>query len=409
MVDKKVNYLLGKPIAVSSDDETYTATLEKILGSRFDRTLSMIGYDSINCGVGWLYIYYNDAGELSFKRMKSTEIIPGWKDAEHTELEYIIRRYTVKYYDGRTEKGITRVEFYTLNGVDYYEYNVGTLAPVEPFHADYINAGGQAMNWSKMPFIAFKFNGSEKPLIECCKSLQDGINTMASAFANGMLEDPRNTILVLVNYDGEDLAGFRHNLATYGAVKVRSVDGVQGDVKTLQVEVNAENYKSIIKLFKDEMIERCHGFDAKDDRLGGTPNEMNIRSIYSNIDLDANKMELQYQAAFEDLLWFIDMHLINCGMDDFSAIPVKFTFSRSIILNESEMIDNVTKSIGVISTETALAHHPWVDDVHTEMLRLEAQQVREQSLIDVYDRTAFNGSDMDAGTVGDNSNAGHEE
>lgn len=53
------------------------------------------------------------------------------------------------------------------------------------------------------------------------KSLQDGINTITSNFLNQLEEDTRNTILVLVNYEGENLGEFRRNLAAYGAVKVR--------------------------------------------------------------------------------------------------------------------------------------------------------------------------------------------
>ena len=48
-----------------------------------------------------------------------------------------------------------------------------------------------------------------------------------------MEEDPRNTILVLKNYDGENLGEFRQNLSTYGAVKVRTIDGAMGGVETL--------------------------------------------------------------------------------------------------------------------------------------------------------------------------------
>ena len=46
------------------------------------------------------------------------------------------------------------------------------------------------------------------------------------------------------------------------------------------------------------------GYDAKDDRLSGNPNQMNIQSMYSDIDLDANDMETEFQAAFEEILWF---------------------------------------------------------------------------------------------------------
>ena len=165
--------------------------------------------------------------------------------------------------------------------------------------------------------IAFKYNNKEIPLIKMVKSLQDGLNLIESNFQNQMEEDPRNTILVVVNYDGENLGEFRRNLATYGAVKVRTVDGAGGDVRTLQVEVNSENYKSIIELFKKAIIENAMGYDAKDDRMSGNPNQMNIQSMYSDIDLDANGMETEYQSSMEELLWFLNMHLINIGMGDF--------------------------------------------------------------------------------------------
>ena len=61
----------------------------------------------------------------------------------------------------------------------------------------------------------------EQPLLNRVKSLQDGLNMLMSDFMNNMQEDSRNTILVIKNYDGENLGEYRRNLATYGAVKVR--------------------------------------------------------------------------------------------------------------------------------------------------------------------------------------------
>ena len=69
--------------------------------------------------------------------------------------------------------------------------------------------------------IPFKYNKQEIPLLNRVKELQDAINTMISDFENNMQEDARNTILILKNYDGQDLGEFRRNLAAYGAVKVR--------------------------------------------------------------------------------------------------------------------------------------------------------------------------------------------
>ena len=42
-----------------------------------------------------------------------------------------------------------------------------------------------------------------------------------SSFADGMEENASgNTILIIKNYDGQDLGTFRQNLAAYKAVKV---------------------------------------------------------------------------------------------------------------------------------------------------------------------------------------------
>jgi hypothetical protein len=59
--------------------------------------------------------------------------------------------------------------------------------------------------------------------------LQDAINITLSDFENNMQEDPRNTILILKNYDGENLAEFRANLAAYGAVKVKTMTVVRAE------------------------------------------------------------------------------------------------------------------------------------------------------------------------------------
>lgn len=235
----------------------------------------------------------------------------------------------------------------------------------------------KGFNWTRIPLIPFKYNKQEIPLIRRVKTLQDGINVMLSDFENNMQEDARNTILVLKNYDGENLGEFRHNLSTYGAVKVRE----DGGVETLQVEINAENYKGILELLKKSLIENARGYDAKDDRLSGNPNQMNIQSMYSDIDLDANGMETEFQAAFEELLWFINQDFSNRGLGDYEGAELQIVFNRDILINETESIENCAKSVGILSTETIVEQHPWVTDVEVELARLrkEKDEAMEQA------------------------------
>ena len=348
---------------------------------RFFSLLLKLGYDFLNCGIAWIYICYDAQGNLALKRIKPYEIIPGWKDADHTILEYAIHIYSVIQYEGsNNEKIVEFVEVFDETGISYFQLTKGnSLVPVEPYHSNYftiIDGEGveEGYNWSKIPLVALKYNNEEIPLINNVKSLQDGINTIESNFLNCMEEDIRNTILVLVNYDGTDLSEFRKNLATYGVVKVRTVDGSAGDLKTLEIEVNADNYKAILEIFKKAIIENAMGYDAKDDRLAGNPNEMNIQSMYSDIDLDANGIETLLQAAFEEILWFINAHLFNTGYGDFENERIDIIFNRDMLINESTVIDNCTKSIGILSDETIVANHPWVDDPQHELERVKKQK-----------------------------------
>lgn len=379
MVVQKSNYLLGQPFSIQCKNEEYSKILKRFFNKKFVRTLKAVGEDSLNCGIGWLFPMYDEYGQFTFKRFSPLEIIPLWKDAEHSVLESFIRIYQVVAYKGNQEKIIEKVEVYDESGVSYFELtDGGKLISDGDEHVPYFSIEDQGFNWTRIPLIPFKYNNKEIPLINMVKSLQDGLNLIESNFQNQMEEDTRNTILVLVNYDGENLGEFRKNLATYGAVKVRTVDGAGGDVRTLQVEVNADNYKAIIELFKKAIIENAMGYDAKDDRMSGNPNQMNIQSMYSDIDLDVNGMETEYQAALEELLWFINMHLFNVGHGDFEGEDVEIIFNRDMMINEAEVIENVAKSVGIISDETLIANHPWVTNVDNELERIQAQKDKEQ-------------------------------
>lgn len=388
MVNQKANYLFGQPFALEGDNEQYIELLKKVFNKRFMKTLKNSGKAAYNGGISWLYPYYNEQGEFSFRLFPAYEVLPFWKDSEHTQLDFAVRLYQIIGYEGTTPTVIEKVEVYDLDGVHRFILDRGTLIPdivneenPDSPHVTMIDSAGNVtgFNWAKVPLIPLKANENETPLLKKVKSLQDGINVMLSDFQNNMQEDARNTILVLKNYDGQNLGEFRKNLATYGAVKVRYDGDTKGGVETLEIQVNADNYKSIVEVFKKALIENAMGYDAKDDRLGGNANQMNIQSMYSDIDMDANDAETEYQAAFEDILWFVNAHLANTGQGDFENEDVTIIFNRDILINESEAIANCQASVGILSDETIIGQHPWVDDPQQEIERLKKQKEEAQA------------------------------
>ena len=393
MVDQKTNYLVGKPLTVNCQNKAYADALNDVFNRRFHRLLKYVCEDAINGGIGWLFPYYGNDGKLAFKHFSAHEILPFWADNDHTILDCAIRLYPQEVWNGYQKEKVEKVEIFKADGIYRYIYqNDMLITDVEAReHENYFTvADGEGLveeyNWTKIPLIPFKCNKQELPLINRVKTLQDGINTMLSDFQNNMQEDARNTILVLKNYDGQDLGEFRRNLSVYGAVKVRS----DGGVDTLRIEINAENYKGVLELLKKSLIENARGYDAKDERMGGNPNQMNIQSMYSDIDLDANGMETEFQAALEQLLWFVNQDLSIRGLGDFEAEEVSIVFNRDMLLNESEAVENCVKSVGILSDETIVEQHPWTTDVDLELERLKKE--REQTFTQAPEYTSAFGA-----------------
>ena len=235
MVDQKTNYLVGKPFTLNCQDKGYTDALGKVFNKRFYRLLKYVCEDALNGGLGWLYPYYNEAGELSFKHFPAYDILPFWADDDHTILDCAIRYYTQEVWNGYQKEKVEKVEIFKADGIYRYIYqNDMLIADVEAGeHENYfmVEEEGQepkGFNWTRIPLVPFKYNKQEIPLIRRVKTLQDGINTMISDFENNMQEDARNTILVLKNYDGENLGEFRHNLSTYVIRDYAEFQGIMG-------------------------------------------------------------------------------------------------------------------------------------------------------------------------------------
>ena len=102
-------------------------------------------------------------------------------------------------------------------------------------------------------------------------------------------------------------------------------------------------------------------------------------------------METQFQAAFDQLLWFVDQYLATAGQGDYSKEEVTITFNRNMIVNDTETITNIKNSAGIVSTETLLAHHPYVTNVQDEQDRLDKENKDSLQQLDGYPQTAAAG------------------
>lgn len=408
LVDQKAGYLLSKEMSIQTNNTKYDEVLTGIFDKGFKRLLKSLLKEAIKKGRAWLHIYYDEEGNFRFKKLPSEEVIPIWKDAAHTELQAIIRVYEVEAYEGTKKTIIKKVEYWHSKGVNRYVLGTAThlsvvgasgLIPDVEFgdfsnHFTVIGAQEEerGLNWERIPFICFKYNEDELPLISLLKSLIDDYDRSKSDNSNN-LEDIPNSIFKLKGYDGTDLGEFRRNLMIYRSVKVTAEDGA--DVETLDVNINTEAYKLHTEMTRADIYEFGRGVDTQADSFATAPSGEALKFLYADLDMDANDIENEFQAALENLLWFVNTHIVNTGGQDYSEETVNFLFNRDIVINESEVITDAKNSTGVISKETIVANHPWVTDTKEELKRIEAEEQAALDKMDDYGLPSKSGGDGD--------------
>lgn len=384
LVDDKVNYLLLKPISMLCEDEKYLTAVKNTLGKRFQKRLAQLGYEASNKGIAWLHPYINSAGEFKTMRIPSEQCIPIWTDNDHEELEAFIRYYGVEVYEGKEMRIVTKIEFHTADGVEYYEKTPngevildaekyldvegdGTLLP-------HFTVDGEPGTWGRVPFIPFKNNDMELPDLQFVKTLIDDYDRTRSDISN-LLEEVRSVIYVLRGYGGQELGEFMGDLAHYRAVKLDADE--HAGIDLLQAKIDIDAAQKHWEALKKDIFDFGQGVDEDKDKIGNAPSGIALRFLYSNLDLKCNTLEEWFKWGFEQLLYFVNRYheIMKLPVSD---KEIKIVFNRDIAVNESQAIIDCANSKGLISNRTIIANHPWVEDVDAEIDQIEKESLTNE-------------------------------
>lgn len=386
LVRQKKNYLFGKPFYITSENEKYNELLSKYNDKSFRKFIQKLGQNVYVYGIAWAYPYYDAAGKLKFKTIHSFELCPVWNDDDHEELDRMLHQYAVTEYVNGNKYVKYYVDVYDDCGVWRYETNemLTELKPrtQEEFFTPYLHNSEKAAGWEKgrVPFIAFKYNEEEQSLYEIVKSIANKLNDAASDLANSTEDDQTGQTYVLKGATGTDMKTFRKNLTVFGAVSLPE----GGELSTLEHKSNSETLIASVDKFSEMLISYGHGFDTKRSMGTGTPNEMTLKSMYNDIDQDADDVEAEFNYKIDELLWYVDFDLANKGKGDFSNEEVEIKFNRNMIMLDSETIKNIGASDGLVSNETLLRQHPYVQDVDKELERIKKEKEEEEKEYDPY-------------------------
>lgn len=400
LVNQKAGLLLKKNITVKEviddgqkEDPEYKKQLKKTFNDRMHKRLKYTLIEAVNKGISWWQVYIDEDGKLKVRRVNAEKIVVLWQDDEHEVVDAIIMVYKMVLYEGTEKKIVKKAEYWDLEGVRYLIYENGELInDVERLEevkdtvlkeddgngmvlCSHFIYDGHPSNWEKIPFIYWKYNGDEKPLIYYLKSLIDCYDELTSIMAD-IIKDAPNGVNVVKNY-AEDIKKFNKNLQELNTIFLDE----DGDYRRENITIDINAFKEFIELLRRDIYETGAGVDTQSEKFQTAQSGVALEELFNDLDLDCSNIETEFQSSLEYFMFFENTYLQMTTAKDYHEKEVDFVFNKTMITNEKEKIENCKNSED-LSKKSRLAHHPWVKDVDAELEQIEAEEKAEREAAD---------------------------
>lgn len=295
-----------------------------------------------NKGFEYLYAYKNAENRLVFQCADSMGVVEvRAKDADDGQ------DHMIYWYVDRIEKGrkvVKRIQDWDSKETRFYiQYDNGQIEQDkdEPYnprpHVVFTDEKtGQKMG-RPLGFIPFwRLDNCKKQFsgLKPIKGLIDDYDMMQCGLSNN-LADFDTPLHVVSGFQGDNLDELQTNLKTKKIVGVDS----EGDVQVRTVDIPFEARKT--KADEDEKNIYRFGFGFNSSQVGdGNVTNVVIRSRYTLLDLKANKMEKRLKKLLKQIIKVVLDEINAENKTDFQLKDIKFEFTRDIMTNETENIQN---------------------------------------------------------------------
>lgn len=379
LVDEKIQYILGKEPTIAStvDNSIYIETVTEVLGHTFLYQLNLLATEFSNKGIAWEQVYFEDS-KLKRMLIPSEQVIPVWTDNSHTKLQWLIRVYDVENYKGDKKDTVTKVEIYTDTNTFYYVLEHDKLIldsekylkMSDDKEFGHFELNGEQYSFNRPPFLWCKNNAYEIPDIKFVKALIDKYCDNRERL-DSLLEDFKNFLVVIRGYSGD----IQNVISLDEMLENRRIfvdEGGSVDLVTPTIDTTANNAHN--EALKDDIVLFGRSVDRNKMVSGNAPSGVALKTLYSGLDLKCNKAENEIIDYFSGLLYFVNTYLELTGtLTQQDKERLTLILNRDITMNESAVITDCKNSVGVISSKTIIANHPYVTDIDEELKQIEAE------------------------------------
>lgn len=395
LVDQKVSYLLGKEPTVSvlgaytdARLQAYEAFLNQACDESFNDVLFDLAVGASNQGYEVLHIYYDAAGKLRYCVPPAEECILIYDTEYQDILQQVIRYYRIIQTKNGKKYIRNRVEWWTATDVTYYMQNENEMYLLDsaaaynpaPHWWEILREDGtivrrEAHHWGRVPFVVLENNAARSNDLTPVKGLIDAYDLLSSDGTNNFL-DLVDLYWVIQGYGGEAAGAIAKKLKINKAV---NISDSTGRVEAKQVELSAEGRLAWMQMLRRDIYHLGMGIDVDAETFGSAPSGVALKFRYAQLDLKANKMIPKLKRAIKELLWFVTDDYNRRYGTDYDADLISVVITKSLITNDYETVQMINLSQGIVSENTLLAHHPFVDDVNEEKATLEEERKKENT------------------------------
>ena len=345
-VDQLASYMLSakeNPIQAKDNAEG----LQDYLDTYFDDEFWSEIYDLIvgtNAkGFEYVYAYKNAENRLAFECADSMGVVEVRENDTDDGCKYIIYWYIDRIEKGK--KTIKRIQVWSENDVRYY-VQVGASNDIEEDKSVPVNPrphvvftdpdSGQKMGYGLgyIPFWRLDNNRKQISGLKPIKGLIDDYDVMMCGLSNN-LADFDTPLHVVSGYEGDNLDELQQNLKTKKIIAVDEGGGVA--VQTVDIPFQARQTKAD----EDEKNIYRFGMGFNSAQVGdGNVTNVVIRSRYTLLDLKANKLEKRLKKLLRQIVKIVLAEINQQSGKDYQISDICFNFTRDIMTNETENIQN---------------------------------------------------------------------
>ena len=148
-----------------------------------------------------------------------------------------------------------------------------------------------------------------------------------------------------------------------------------------------EAREKLLQMTRKSIFEQGQGIDPDPQNFGNSSG-VALSYLYSLLELKAGMVETEFRLSFAKFVRAI------CQFLGIQADTITQTWTRTSVSNDTELADIAAQSKDVISDETIVKNHPWVDNPTKELERLKAQRSEQMPDFDSIPKAAeVNGDD----------------